>query len=159
MSAKKLTGKIARERIRMMEVPRAPAELIAGFKSLGDGTGIISDIMDELGITGVIGASVAVHLAEPLWAGISLGLCNAAEALVIAGLIERQFGADFDLDRPTQVLGLLLAALAGTLVSGVGAAVTYRLLHGPAAELFVTWQHWFASDVVGIVAGSPPNPS
>jgi len=58
MNERKLTGKIARERIRMMEVPRASAELIAGFKSLGDGSGIVSDIMDELGITGVIGASV-----------------------------------------------------------------------------------------------------
>src|SRR3981189_1190426 len=57
MNEKKLTGKIPRERIRMMEVPRASAELIAGFKSLGDGTGIVSDVMDELGITGVIGAS------------------------------------------------------------------------------------------------------
>jgi 4-hydroxy-4-methyl-2-oxoglutarate aldolase len=58
MSDIKLTGKIARERIRMMQVPRPPAGLIEGFKSLGDGTGIVSDIMDELGITGVIGASV-----------------------------------------------------------------------------------------------------
>jgi 4-hydroxy-4-methyl-2-oxoglutarate aldolase len=58
MSEKKLTGKIARDRIRMMQVPRPPADLIAGFTSLGDGTGIVSDIMDELGITGVIGACV-----------------------------------------------------------------------------------------------------
>src|SRR5262252_7079774 len=33
---------------------------------------------------GVIGASVAVHFADPLWASISLGLANAAEALIIA---------------------------------------------------------------------------
>jgi signal transduction histidine kinase len=104
---------------------------------------------------GVTGASVAVHAHEPLWAGISLGLCNAAEALLIAGLIQRQFGNEFNLDRLSQVLGFLLAAIAGTAVSGVGGALTYRLLQGPSAGLLITWHHWFASDVVGIVAVAP----
>jgi hypothetical protein len=61
---------------------------------------------------GVIGASVVVHLAEPLWSGIALGLCNAAEALIVAGLVERFFGADFNLDRLNQVLGLSGVPLA-----------------------------------------------
>jgi 4-hydroxy-4-methyl-2-oxoglutarate aldolase len=55
---KKLTGKIARERIRMMETPRPPDGVIEGLQVLGDATGIVSDVMDELGITGAIGASV-----------------------------------------------------------------------------------------------------
>ena len=104
---------------------------------------------------GVIGASVAVHYAEPLWASLSLGLCNAAEALVVGGLIQRYFGTDFNLDRLGQVLGLLAAAIAGTIVSGIGGAVTYRLLQGPSADMVVTWQHWFASDIVGIIAVAP----
>lgn len=104
---------------------------------------------------GVIGASVAVHYAEPLWAGVSLGLCNAAEALLIAGLIQHYFGADFTLDRLTQVLGLLGAAIVGTAVSGIGGAVTYRLLQGSSADMLVTWHHWFASDIVGIIAVAP----
>lgn len=57
MTERKLTGKIARERIRLMEAPRPEPGLIEGFRSLGDGTGIVSDIMDELGITGVLPAS------------------------------------------------------------------------------------------------------
>jgi signal transduction histidine kinase len=104
---------------------------------------------------GVIAASVAVHSTDPLWASVSLGLCNAAEALVIAGLIQRYFDADFSLDRVSQVLGFLLAAIAGTVLSGIGGAVIYRLLQGPAAVMLVTWQHWFASDIVGIVAVAP----
>src|SRR5580704_2561734 len=38
---------------------------------------------------GVIAATVVVHavIADPLWAGIAWGLCNAAEALITAGLI------------------------------------------------------------------------
>lgn len=54
----KLTGKISPERIRLMRVPRPPQELIDGFRSISDATSVISDIMDELGITGVVGASV-----------------------------------------------------------------------------------------------------
>jgi integral membrane sensor domain MASE1 len=104
---------------------------------------------------GVIGASVAVHFADPLLSGIALGLCNAAEALIIAGLVQHYFGADFNLDRLSQVLGLLAAAISGTVVSGIGGAVTYRLLNGPSADILTTWQHWFASDVVGIVAVAP----
>src|SRR6266581_6853922 len=55
---KKLTGKIARERIRSMETPLSPEGVIEGFRALGDASGIVSDVMDELGITGIIGASV-----------------------------------------------------------------------------------------------------
>jgi 4-hydroxy-4-methyl-2-oxoglutarate aldolase len=58
MGEKKLTGKITRERIRLMETPRPPKGVIEGFQALGDATGIVSDVMDELGVTGVIGASV-----------------------------------------------------------------------------------------------------
>jgi regulator of RNase E activity RraA len=56
---KRLTGRIAAERIRMMTVPRPPQGAVERFKALGDASGIISDVMDELGIAfGVIGASV-----------------------------------------------------------------------------------------------------
>ena len=51
----KLTGKISPDRIRMMRVPRPPQDLIAGFRRISDASSVISDIMDELGITGAIG--------------------------------------------------------------------------------------------------------
>lgn len=57
MASKQLTGKIAPERIRAYEAPRPPEGLIEAFLALGDCSGIVSDVMDELGITGVIGAS------------------------------------------------------------------------------------------------------
>jgi 4-hydroxy-4-methyl-2-oxoglutarate aldolase len=56
---KQLTGRITAEQIRMMSVPRPSAGIVEGFAALGDPTGIVSDVMDELGIpAGVIGASV-----------------------------------------------------------------------------------------------------
>ena len=59
MSEKRLTGRIARDNIRLMQVPRPPQGVIEGFLALGDATGIVSDAMDELGIPcGVVGAHV-----------------------------------------------------------------------------------------------------
>jgi len=56
---KRLTGRIAADRIRLMAVPRPPAGAVERFRALGDSTGIVSDVMDELGIaSGVVGASV-----------------------------------------------------------------------------------------------------
>jgi hypothetical protein len=40
---KKITGKITRERIRLMETPLSPEGLIEGFRTLGDASGIVSD--------------------------------------------------------------------------------------------------------------------
>jgi regulator of RNase E activity RraA len=56
---KKLTGRIAPERIRMMTVPRPPEGVVERFMALGDPSGVVADAMDELGVPpGVIGASI-----------------------------------------------------------------------------------------------------
>jgi regulator of RNase E activity RraA len=82
MGEKKLTGKIARERIRMMETPRPPDGIIEGFRALGDATGIVSDVMDELGIPGVVGASVL----KPTLAGSRI----VGPALTVRNIIQRE---------------------------------------------------------------------
>lgn len=79
---KKLTGKIARERIRLMEVPRPPAGLIAGFQSLGDASGVVSDILDELGITGAIGSSTLRPTLS--------GKCIVGPALTVRNIVQRE---------------------------------------------------------------------
>ena len=95
--------------------------------------GISSGILIALGpqarwpvLAGVIVATVATHLIikDPVWAGVALGLCNAAEALVTAALIQHSFGTGFNLGRFRCVLGLLAAAVAATVVSGIGGAAT-----------------------------------
>src|SRR5215470_14737216 len=126
--------------------------------------GISSGILIVLGprarwpvLAGVIVATVATHLIinDPLWAGVALGLCNGVEALITAGLIQHYFGAGFRPVRLPHVISLLVAALAGTIVSGIGGAVTYRLMRGPSASMLETWQHWFASDAIGIISVAP----
>jgi 4-hydroxy-4-methyl-2-oxoglutarate aldolase len=56
---KRLTGRIAPERIRLLKIPRPPDGAVERFLAIGDPTGLTSDAMDELGIaSGAIGASV-----------------------------------------------------------------------------------------------------
>jgi 4-hydroxy-4-methyl-2-oxoglutarate aldolase len=82
MAEIKLTGKIARERIRLMATPRPPEGIIDGFRALGDASGIVSDVMDELGITGVIGASVL----KPTIPGSSI----VGPALTVRNIVQRE---------------------------------------------------------------------
>ena len=58
MPEKKTLGRLAREAIRALEIPRLPQDLIEGFGALVDLTGTLSDAMDELGIVGVVPAYV-----------------------------------------------------------------------------------------------------
>ena len=82
MAEKRLTGRIAREKIRLMDVPRPPQGVVERFKALGDCTGIISDTMDELGIpNGIVGASVL----KPTIAGTVI----AGPALTLRNILQR----------------------------------------------------------------------
>ncbi|MEI6768595.1 MAG: RraA family protein [Betaproteobacteria bacterium] len=81
MQEKKLTGKIARENIKHMSVPRAPDGMLEGFRSLGDASGVLSDVMDELGVTGVIGASV---LRPTMF-----DVCRVGVALTVRNIMQR----------------------------------------------------------------------
>ena len=58
-------GRLPREAIRMLDLPRLPQDIIEGFKVLVDLTGTISDSMDQLGIVGVVPA----YVLPPVTAG------------------------------------------------------------------------------------------
>jgi signal transduction histidine kinase len=126
--------------------------------------GISSGVLIALGprarwpvAAGAFIATVPANLMgdRNVWAAIIFAVCNAAEALITAGLIQHYFTTHFGLDRLRQVLGLLVAAVAGTAISGIGGALGYKLFHSPAVSMLTTWRHWFASDVVGIIAVAP----
>jgi len=108
-------------------------------------------------VSGVIVAVVADHLimADPLRVGIAFALSDAAETLIIAGLIERYFGTEFSLDRLRHVLGMLAAAVIGTCVSGIGGVVASVLLQPPTVPILTIWEHWVASNTIGFIAVAP----
>src|SRR5690242_22160 len=55
---KQTLGKLPRDAIRMLELPRLPRDVVEGFKVLVDLTGTLSDSMDQLGIVGVVASYV-----------------------------------------------------------------------------------------------------
>jgi signal transduction histidine kinase len=127
-------------------------------------SGVSSGLLIALGprarwpvVSGVMAAVVADHLimADPLRVGIAFALSDVAETLIIAGLIEHYFGADFSLDRLRHVLGMLAAAVIGTCVSGIGGVVASVLLRPPTVPILTIWQHWVASNTIGFIAVAP----
>src|SRR5436190_8625979 len=102
------------------------------------------------------GTIVANLLGDRTLAGsVTFAVCNAGEALLAAGLIERRFGLDFSLDRLRHVLGLLAAAVFACAISGVGGTLGFKLFHGSTAPILTTFEHWFAADALGIVTFAP----
>jgi regulator of RNase E activity RraA len=55
---KKTLGKLPASAIGMLELPALPPGILDGFRALPDLTGLSSDAMDELGIVGVVPASL-----------------------------------------------------------------------------------------------------
>src|SRR5215475_10642989 len=108
-------------------------------------------------VAGTMAATIAANLSgdRNLASAVLFAFCNAAEAVITAWLIEHYFGPEFRLNRLRNVLGLTAAAIIGTAVSGVGGAITFKLLHSTTTPILTTWQHWFASDGLGIITVAP----
>jgi signal transduction histidine kinase len=108
-------------------------------------------------VVGTMAATIAANLFgdRNLWSAVLFALCNAGEAVLTAWLIERYFGSDFRLNKLRNVLGLAVAAIIGAAVSGIGGAIAYKLFHSTTTSMLTTWQHWFASDGLGIITVAP----
>jgi signal transduction histidine kinase len=123
--------------------------------------GITSGVLISLGprtrwpvAAGAVAGDVVPSLLHG-WAAVAVGLCNAAEALIAAGLIQYYFSTSFTLSRLRPVLGLLVAAVVATVISGLGGAIVYKLSSTAAAPMLTTWWQWFVSDAVGLILVAP----
>jgi len=126
--------------------------------------GVSSGVLIALGrdaLLPVVGGTMVATIVATLtggqnvWGATAFALCDAGEALLTAWLIERYFGSDFSLDRLRNVLGLLAAAAVATAAAGVGGTAVYLLFNSPTAPIWTVWQHWFASDSIGIITVAP----
>ena len=53
------------------------------------------------------------------------------------------------------MLGILAAAIVAAAVSGVGGTAGFLYFHNSTAPILSIWQHWFASDALGILTVAP----
>ena len=108
-------------------------------------------------VAGTMAATIVANLLgdRSLWSAVLFGLCNAGEAVLTAWIVGQLFGPDFRLNRLRNVLGLAAAAIIGAAVSGIGGALTFKLFHSTTTPILTTWQHWFASDGLGIITVAP----
>ena len=91
-------------------------------------------------VSGTMVATVTANLLgdRNITSSIVFAFCNAGEALLAAGIIERFFDSPFKLDRLRPVLGLLGAAMLATAVSGIGGALGFALFHDATSSIFIT---------------------
>ena len=108
-------------------------------------------------LAGVMVATAAANLLRHfgIAATATWVLGNAAEPLIIAGLVQYYFGAHFKIDRLHCVLGLFGAALVGTAVASTWWTFVYYWLFASLNEPTATWLHWIVSDFAGIVSVAP----
>jgi len=137
-----------------------PDKVAVFWPAAGVSAGVLIALGRSARVPVALGAMVATFIANmmgdrTLWAAIAFAFCNALEALLTAWLIERYVGPRFTLGRLRHVLALLGAAIVATAVSGVGGTIAYILLQNSTASITTTWQHWFASDAVGIITVAP----
>ena len=107
-------------------------------------------------IAGAMAATIVANLVgdRNIWSALIFAVCNAGEAVIVAGLVERYFGRAFSLGRLRHVLGLFAAAIVASAISGVGGTIGF-LFHSSTAPALTTWQHWFAADALGVVTVAP----
>jgi len=127
-------------------------------------SGVASGVLIALGprarlpvAAGAMAATIVANLMgdRTLFSAVVFGLCNAGEALLTAWLIERYFGLGFNLGKLSHVLGILVCAIVATAVSGIGGTAGFLYFHSPNAPILTIWQHWFASDALGIITVAP----
>jgi PAS domain S-box-containing protein len=108
-------------------------------------------------VAGTMAATVVANLLgdRNIAATMVFALCNAAEALIAAWLIERHTRAPFSLDALRRVLALFTAAVIASAVSGIGGSLGFMLFHASSAGFLTTWSNWFVSAALGIFTVAP----
>jgi PAS domain S-box-containing protein len=126
--------------------------------------GLASGILIALGpkarapvAVGTIIATICANLVSDRDLGLATvsALSNAGEALLVAWLIEHNFGSNFALDDVRRVFGLVMAGTLSAALSGIVGTAGFIWFHHSSAPVLTIWQHWFASDALGVLAIAP----
>jgi len=126
--------------------------------------GVASGILVAFGSTvrwpvviGVVAATFAANLLgdRNLASTTFFAVANAGEPLIVAGLIQRFYGAPFELNQLRRVFGLFGATIVATFVSGIVGTLGFIFFHPSASSAVTIWRHWVASDTLGTITVAP----
>ena len=126
--------------------------------------GVASGILIALGsaarwtvVVGVTAATITANLLgdRNIWSSVCFAVANTGEAVIIAGLIHRFCGSQFELNELRKVLALFAATVAGASLSGIAGTTGFVLFHWSTASPPVIWLHWFSSDAIGNITVAP----
>src|SRR5215813_13482127 len=111
-----------------LELLRKPDGVAQFWPAAGVSSGVLIALGRQARLPVVVGTMVATMFANLMGdrnfsGATAFALCNAGEALLTAGLIERCFGSAFSLGRLRHVIGLLAVAVVATAASGIAATV------------------------------------
>jgi len=128
---KPLTGKIPRERIGSLELPRLQEDVLAFFRNLQDLSGVVSDALDELGIAGAIPSSVLKPTdAKARLCGPALTVLNRPLGLPVAKAVQANVSRLGEIEAHNLASGgdvLVIQGIAGvSSMGGVSASVGKR---------------------------------
>ena len=108
----------------------------------------------------IVGTMVATIVANlfgdgNLWGAVFSAFCNAGEAVLAAWFIKHYFGPDFRLNQSAQRVGVDRSGDHRGDRLGMGGVITFKLFHSATTPILTTWEHWFASDGLGIITVAP----
>ena len=108
-------------------------------------------------VIGVVAATFAANLLgdRNLASTTFFAVANAGGPLIVAGLIQRFFGAPFELNELRRVFGLFGATIVAAFVSGIVGTLGFVFFHPSASSAMTIWRHWVVSEALGTITVAP----
>jgi PAS domain S-box-containing protein len=108
-------------------------------------------------VIGVVAATFAANLLgdRNLISTTFFAVANAGGPLIVAGLIQRFFGAPFELNQLRRVFGLFGATIITAVFSGIVGTLGFAFFHPSVSPATTIWRHWFLSEALGTITVAP----
>ena len=108
-------------------------------------------------VIGVVAATFAANLLgdRNLASSTAFAVANAGSPVIAAGLIQRFYGAPFELNELRRVFGLFGAAIIAAIVCGFVGAVGFAFFHPSASSVTTIWRHWVVTETLGSITVAP----
>jgi PAS domain S-box-containing protein len=108
-------------------------------------------------VIGVVAATFAANLLgdRNLASTTVFAVANASSPVIAAGLIQRFYGAPFELNELRRVFGLIGAAIIAAIVCGFMGALGFAFFHPSASSVTTIWRHWVVTETLGSITVAP----